>query len=179
MLEKIKLLNKIPREKLIKIIVVIGIIAVLGIFLSENFSSSKKEENNETVSASIDRNEYESEIEDRLEKILSEIDGIGACKVMVTLESSSQNVYSSDKETSADEGEKDSSFKESSKYVVLDDGGQKALLEKEIEPRVRGVIVVCGGADNVVVKQSVIDCVSAGLGISSANISVVRGGTNE
>lgn len=179
MLKKIKSLDKIPREKLTKIIVIAGIIAVLGIFLSESFASSKKEEKAKTPSVSTDRSEYETEIEDRLQNILSEIDGIGECKVMVTLESSSQNVYSSDRETSADEGEKDSSFSESSKYVVLDDDGEKALLEKEIEPRVRGVIVVCGGADNVVVKQSVIDCVSAGLGISSANISVVRGGNNE
>ena len=62
--------------------------------------------------------------------------------------------------------------------MIVDDDGQKPLLEKEIEPKIRGVIVVCEGADDVYVRQAVIDSLRAALGISSANISVVKGGTN-
>ena len=178
MLEKIKKIKNLPREKLIKISIIVGIIAIAGIFLSDSFSSNKNTQT-ESTAQFIDRDEYESEIEKRLEQILSEIEGIGNCKVMVTLESSAQNVYTADRESSANDAKDSSSYSDSSKHVILDDNGQQALLEKEIEPFVRGVIVVCGGADNINVKQSVIDCVSAGLGISSANISVVKGGQNE
>ena len=177
MLEKLRKITSLPKEKLIKIVIIIGLISIAGIFLSDSFSSSKSEE--KPASQNTDREEYETKIEKRLEQILSEIDGIGTCKVMVTLESTSQNVYTADRESSVNESKDSSSSSDSSKYVILDDDGQQALLEKEIEPFVRGVIVVCGGADNINVKQSVIDCVSAGLGISSANISVVKGGQNE
>ena len=178
MLEKIKKIKNLPREKLIKISIIVGIIAIAGIFLSDSFSANKNTQT-ESTAQFIDRDEYESEIEKRLEQILSEIEGIGNCKVMVTLESSAQNVYTADRESSANDAKDSSSYSDSSKHVILDDNGQQALLEKEIEPFVRGVIVVCGGADNINVKQSVIDCVSAGLGISSDNISVVKGGQNE
>lgn len=178
MLDRIKKIKSLPREKLIKIIIIIGLVAIAGIFLSDSFSA-KKSEQKQVSSQNVDREEYETKIEKRLEQILSEIDGIGSCKVMVTLESSAQNVYTADRESSANDAKDSSSYSDSSKHVILDDNGQQALLEKEIEPFVRGVIVVCGGADNINVKQSVIDCVSAGLGISSANISVVKGGQNE
>ena len=178
MLEKFRKITSLPREKLIKIVIIIGLIAIAGIFLSDSFSNKKSEEK-PSASQNVDREEYESKIEKRLEQILSEIEGIGNCKVMVTLESSTQSVYTADRESSVNENKDSSSSSDSSKYVILDDNGQQALLEKEIEPFVRGVIVVCGGADNINVKQSVIDCVSAGLGISSANISVVKGGQNE
>lgn len=178
MLEKLKKIKSLPKEKLIKIVIIIGLIAIAGIFLSDSFSSQKSEQTS-VSSEKTDREEYESKIEKRLEQILSQIEGIGTCKVMVTLESSAQNVYTADRESSINEDKNSSSSSDSSKYVILDDNGQQALLEKEIEPFVRGVIVVCGGADNINVKQSVIDCVSAGLGISSANISVVKGGQNE
>lgn len=178
MLEKIKNFKNLPREKLIKISIIIGLIAIAGIFLSDSFSAQKSKDSQSSAEV-IDRDEYETNIEKRLEQILSEIEGIGNCKVMVTLESSAQNVYTSDRESSANNANDSSSYSDSSKHVILDDNGQQALLEKEIEPFVRGVIVVCGGADNINVKQSVIDCVSAGLGISSANISVVKGGQNE
>lgn len=178
MIEKLKNIKNLPREKLIKIALIVGLIAIAGIFLSDSFSSKKSEEN-AVSNEKIDREEYEIKIEKRLEQILSEIEGIGSCKVMVTLESSAQNVYTADRESSANDAKDSSSYSDSSKHVILDDNGQQALLEKEIEPFVRGVIVVCGGADNINVKQSVIECVSAGLGISSANISVVKGGQNE
>ena len=178
MLEKLKKIKSLPKEKLIKIVIIIGLIAIAGIFLSDSFLFHKSEQTS-VSSEKTDREEYESKIEKRLEQILSQIEGIGTCKVMVTLESSAQSVYTADRESSINEDKNSSSSSDSSKYVILDDNGQQALLEKEIEPFVRGVIVVCGGADNINVKQSVIDCVSAGLGISSANISVVKGGQNE
>ncbi len=178
MLERLKNIKNLSREKLIKIIIIAGLIAIAGIFISDSFSSSKTDDA-PSASEQLDTEQYESGIEKRLEQILSEIDGIGSCKVMVTLESSVQNIYTADRESSASDAKESSSYSDSSKHVILDDNGQQALLEKEIEPFVRGVIVVCGGADNINVKQSVIDCVSAGLGISSANISVVKGGQNE
>ena len=93
-------------------------------------------------------------------------------------ERSKESVYSSESESKNESDEKSSSSSEKSTYVIVDDDGQTPVLEKEVEPRVRGVIVVCEGADDVYVRQAVVDSIRAGLGITSANISIVRGGKN-
>ena len=180
MLKENKLFQKIqsiPRQKLITIIVIGGIIAVCGIFLSESFSGADSAKQAENTDSRTAVKEYEEKMEKKLEQTLSLISGIGACKVMVTVDSGEESVYSSDTETDSQSGENNSSSSQKSSYVIVDDGGQKPLLEKEIEPKIRGVIVVCEGADDVYVRQAVMDSLKAGLGISSANVSVVKGGT--
>ena len=184
MIERIKTsrlyrkLATMEKNKLIKIIVAVGLIAMIGIFLSESFSTKNKQENQPQQQASESLHEYEQQVEQRLSDILSSIDGIGQCEVMVTLDSSKESVYSSESESKNESDEKSSSSSEKSTYVIVDDDGQKPVLEKEVEPRVRGVIVVCEGADGVYVRQAVVDSIRAGLGITSANISIVRGGKN-
>ncbi|MBR2589327.1 MAG: hypothetical protein IKE65_00210 [Clostridia bacterium] len=180
-LEKIKLFqnfNNIPKQKWMKIMLIVGILAIAGIFLSDSFTAKKSESENESGNTAQALREYEELTEQKLQEILSKIDGIGACRVMLTLDSGGEKVYSSDKESDTQTGEQSASSSEKSSFVIVDDEGQKPVLEKEIEPRIRGVIVVCEGADDVYVRQAVIESIRAGLGISSANISVVRGGKN-
>ncbi|MBQ3431795.1 MAG: hypothetical protein IJG23_03325 [Clostridia bacterium] len=170
---------QMPKEKRLKIILIVGIIAIAGIFLSESFSAKSKTDSVQENSEKEQRlREYETLTEQKLQKILALIDGIGNCRVMLTLESSEQSVYSSDLESQTQEGGDSSSSSQKNQYVIVDDNGQKPVLEKEIEPKIRGVIVVCEGADDVYVRSAVIDSVRAALGISGANISVVRGGKN-
>lgn len=176
MKERFKKISALPRDKLIKIIVIVGVVAIVGIMLSETFSSTSNKKTSEKTTQTLSRSEYESETENRLAEVLSGIDGIGNCKVMVTLDTSSENVYSSDSESSSKHDENENSTNESVHHVIVDNDGEEALIEKEIQPKIRGVIVVCSGADDIYVKQAVIDCIEAGLGVSSANISVVRGG---
>lgn len=182
MLQKSALLKKlraIPQEKRLKIIVIIGLLAICGIFFSESFATQKSPAaQTAKTEQTADLDEYIDDVQTRLKKILCTIDGIGECQVMVTLESSGESVYSSDLETQSQSGDNTNSSSQKNKYVILDDDGQKPLLEKEIAPTIRGVIVVCEGAEDVYVRQAVIDCIRAGLGVNSSNISVVKGGKN-
>ncbi len=90
--------------------------------------------------------EYEEVLEKRLSDILSGIEGVGELSVMVTLECSEETEY----------------------------GKNEEMLLSVKMPRVRGVIVVCGGGDSVVVQEKVIRAVSGVLGISSARVSVIK-----
>ncbi|MBQ3431724.1 MAG: hypothetical protein IJG23_02960, partial [Clostridia bacterium] len=92
----IQSLKSMPRQKLVSILVIIGIIAVGGIFLSESVTKSKANENkqNETTRESV--KEYEEKTEKKLQEILSQIEGIGKCSVMVTVDSGEESVYSAD-----------------------------------------------------------------------------------
>lgn len=90
--------------------------------------------------------QYEKKLEERLSDILSEIEGVGKLKVMVILDTSEENEY----------------------------GRSKDMLLSVKAPSVRGVIVVCDGGNNIIVKEKVTSAVSGVFGISSTRISVIN-----
>ena len=58
-------------------------------------------------------------------------------------------------------------------HILMDRGsGEEPLVEKQIEPQVRGVMILCEGAENPVVReQRVTEAVKTVLGIpASANL---------
>ena len=56
-------------------------------------------------------------------------------------------------------------------YVYLEDSTTKT---KEIQPVIRGVLVVCEGGDDPVVAQTVTQAVTRALDISSAKVCVTK-----
>lgn len=138
-------------EKMIILLVIGVVFMIIGDFsISENNDDKKVicEENVETSSNSIERD---------VEKILSKIDGAGEVKVMITYKTSKEVIHQLEKkETINDTKEEDGKItkqREFSDSVVFEDGNgrKKAVIKKEIEPIIKGVVVVAKGAidDNV------------------------------
>ena len=63
------------------------------------------------------------------------------------------------------------------KYILVRDadGSEQALAVMEVEPVVKGVIIVCQGGNNPTVQQNIINAVTTALDISSARVCVVQG----
>ena len=163
-----KILEKIKRDKRFAAIVCIGLVGIILLPLSElmpqksDAKQSEKSENTKDI-----RDSYEEDIEKRLTSIVSSINGAGRTEVMVTLASGDENVYAV-KEKSSD-GSKER------EYIVIDsDKNESGLLLKVIEPEIRGVAIVCEGADSAKVRQEIISSVSAVLGISTNRISIAK-----
>lgn len=132
-------------EKGIKIIFAVGIALIIVIFLFSISAGEKKKQtyaDSDKVLSEID--EYEERLEQRLAEIVGNIQGTKEIHVMVTLEKTEENLYS-DKETSV-----------------------KAI----VTPTVRGVVVVCGGSENAVIRQKVTEAVCKALGVSAARVCV-------
>jgi stage III sporulation protein AG len=53
------------------------------------------------------------------------------------------------------------------------DGSEYALVTKELMPEICGVVVACKGADEVSVKNSVIQAVSTVLGVGTNKVCVI------
>ena len=51
-------------------------------------------------------------------------------------------------------------------------GGEEALLTKQLQPDILGVVVVCDGGSNSDVQESVVNAVSTALGLPTNRISV-------
>lgn len=152
--------EKIPEEKRPKIIVLVGIGLMALVLLSGLGGNSEKSENADLEAQPY---LYAEETEEKLENIISSIDGAGRCKVMVTLDTSEENVYASDINS------------DKSEYVVIKTSSQEGgLLLKIIQPKIRGVAVVCDGGDSYITVNSITETVCSVLGISSTKVSVAK-----
>lgn len=157
-------------SKKVKVIVAIGLVGIILIALSSLFQSNDKTKE-VSDDSSVDYSNYSKETEQKLTDIISSISGVGECKVMITFETGSENVYATDSEQKNDENSTDSK----DEYVLYNSSnGEKALLIKEKYPTVKGVSVVCDGGDNVEVREEVINTVTSLFNISTNRVSVSK-----
>ncbi len=144
-----------------KLLVAVGIIGILLILLSEiSFPTAKK-----------DYTSYAEQLDEKLTDIISSMEGVGKCRVMITLRSTSESIYAKNTENSQSTG----SSSQNSEYVIYDGGnGDSPILLQENFPDIEGVAIVCSGGDNIAVREKIIQCVSALFNISSNRISVSK-----
>ena len=82
-------------SKKIKIIVAMGLIAIILIAFSSMFQS-KDSKSDIVENDSFDYSSYSEETEKKLTNIISSIDGVGECEVMITFEYTGENIYAKD-----------------------------------------------------------------------------------
>jgi len=178
--------NFFKSDKNIKVIVVIGLIAVIIILFSELLGGNdNKITDNKKSAYSEDSNEYVEYMEDKIHKIVSSIENVGNVEIMVTLKSSKENVYVQEERTNNDSIETSSDSSGSKlqnkdtyeeKVVIVDkDGKRDALIKTTLEPTIKGVVVVCNNGDNSIIQQNISKAVTTALDISSARVSIIAG----
>ena len=122
-------------------------------------------------------------LEQRLSEMVSRIDGAGRSCVMVTMDSTREAVYAQDLRETEDTSSSSESGRTTESgnisreqtHILMDRGsGKEPLVEKQIEPQVRGVMILCEGAENPVVEQRVTEAVKTVLGIPASRICVEK-----
>ena len=79
------------------------------------------------------------------------------------------------KDSTESSGDKTSGTSEVSYITVRDaNGSERALAVTEVQPTVKGVVVVCPGGEEPVVQQRIISAVTTALDISSKRVFVTR-----
>lgn len=132
-----------------------------------------------TFENTYDVEEYTAKMEEKLCSILEGIDGVGNVEVMLTLDRGSEYVLAQDsksqKSTSMNEErlsrEEDI---ESRPLIIKGSKGDEAVLLKQVEPKARGVVIVCDGGDIPIVRETVSSSVKALLEIPSNKIYVTK-----
>lgn len=148
----------------------IGLAGILLIALSEMFPRGEKEE--QTAAVTVSGAQVEQALEQRITALLRQVEGVGTCRVMVTLESGSRAVYAADTVSASDA---DGSTSLSENYLSVDTAdGPVGLLLTHIQPTVKGVAVVCDGGGNPAVQQRVVQVVSTAFHISERRVCVVK-----
>ncbi len=175
----------IKTDKFRHIMIPVGILGIALIYLSSFFGQKQKEEipqSKEEPTASGEN--YEQQLEERLVQIVAAITGEANPVVMVTLETTGKSIYAVDENTKANEaqeyenGEKvqeESTRERESAYVITKDaeGNQRAVKVSELQPEIKGVVVVSKYAADVFVQEKIINAVKTVMNLSSSKICVV------
>lgn len=158
--------EKLKEDKKTTLIISFAVLGMVLIMLSGvSFESKKNTTDNDADSKTVVVNE------EKLQELLSEIEGAGKVRVMITYETSAEEVFAFDKDESLQDDKQN--FK--SEYIIIENNeGETGLRLKTVYPEVKGVAVVCSGASNPVTKEQIISVVSALFDISTKNISVVN-----
>jgi len=188
-----ELLESKNRRKLIENAAIIIIIGVIIIIVGSTFFSGKEKpaanDSNTPGSDSIETSaavtKTSDDMETKLKYILSQVEGAGKVEVMITYSTGKENIPAYDTKTSENStDEKDSgggarkiSQSSSDSAIVFKSGvnGEKIpVIIKEIEPVVKGVLVVAEGASNPQVREKLNRAVQVLLDIPVHKIQVIE-----
>lgn len=180
--------KKIIYNLLIVVIICTIILISLSTFypkkdLESMDSSIDKEASEASADTNIPESAYSDSMESRLEKILSQIDGIGEVEVMITYETSTEVVPASNttkseqttQEKDMQGGTRTTKQENTTENIVTVSGqdyNNSPIVIKEIKPIIRGVIVVAEGADNPEVKSNLIEAVTTIFQIKSNKVKI-------
>lgn len=158
---------------LITVAAIIGVFLILVSGLTANFSDKSK------ISANTELEAYINNMEARLCKTISQIEGAGKTEVFITVENTFETVYASN--ASIDEsGDMNKTSKTTQKQLAYSSNGTNSetpVIIKQKCPEICGVLVVCEGGSNPYIRQEIILSVSTATGISTQKIYVTGGNT--
>ena len=193
-IEKIKNLIQINKEasnkKKIESLVVFIIILIITIIAINNIWNTEEETKNseqnysgkQLATTTSNQDSNNTNLEERLEKILKSIDGVGNVNVFINYSETSKVVAmynentkeSSTEETDTSGGVRTIQETDTQKEVVYnEDNGEKTpVTEKIINPKIEGAIITAQGASSVNVKANIVSAVEAVTGLATHKIQV-------
>ena len=167
-----KPMELISKYRFVLLIAAVGILLMLmPSFGGEKGQDARTAQLQNAADFSVEQTQKE------LEEILSDIDGVGRVRVMLTVASGIQRVYQSDREISySGLASTPEDYTSTTQTVLLDrsGSGDEAPQTQELYPPYVGALVVCDGAGNSGTVLKVKEAVSVLTGLGSDCISVAR-----
>ena len=168
---KQRLTELFQREKVLKLVVLLGICGIGLIGLSSFWGPSSQPEEEPRAAGQED---YASQLESEIVRVVTAITGEEAPTVVVTLADSGRSLYASDQRENTREEEEGSSTERETSHVLLEDadGAQWPLTVTQTQPEVQGVVVVSALAGDPAVREKLLTAVCTALDVSTARVCV-------
>lgn len=187
----------LPKQKKWHYLILVGCVGV-GILLFSSFMTTQEEDagpshfvtkENTNPTPTLQQNGmqgYEQQFESELSDILSKVVGVSDVSVVVNLDSTEEEVVQSDMRES-EQVTSESDIKGGTRSVNQNnvdkktsvyrtDQGEQPIIIKRLKPRVRGVLVVARGVENLQVRALVMEAVQRILDVPTYRISVLPRG---
>ena len=156
------------------------IVCVLVLVILVIFASSLKPKSTSETSSNLAKGEtsfgsleYSRELENRLEQVLSAIEGVGKVEVFVLVEASPKVEYLKEESSSTNKDGQTSS--QTSVFEQRNGSETCPVVTVEFTPKVIGVLVVATGAKDIKLKTTLINAVSSVLSVKVSNVEVLEG----
>lgn len=154
---KQQFLNLVKQYKYVALILSAGLVLML---LPE-----KPKEDNTAVQTSVAE---AFTMEEKLEQILAQIQGVGKVRVLLTLGQGEQVIYVYDEDNS------ESGMNREAVVITDSDRTQTGLVSQILPPSYLGAVIVCQGGENPSVKLAVVEAVCDATGLTADKISVLK-----
>ena len=184
--------NKRKIENLVFFIVLLIITVVaINLIWNGNKNETNEQTNNTskqlaTTNTANQTNQIQSmeetNLETKLEEILSQIQGVGEVKVLINYSESSEVVAmynetsktSNTEETDTSGGTRKIQETDTQKDIIYqEDNGEKTpITQKIVQPKIEGAIITAKGANQADVKTNIIQAVEAVTGLATHKIQV-------
>ena len=106
----------------------------------------------------------EESLEQRLERLLAQIEGAGAVRVLLTEDTGRETLWQTDVD----------SDRENTVIVEDSDRNETGLVRRTRSPSYRGAVILCQGADVPSVKLAIVEAVRCVTGLGADRISVQK-----
>lgn len=141
-------------------------------------------ENDSANTGSKAEEQYVTYLENKLERVLAKMEGVGAVEVMITVSDAGESVIEKDRESTATTttesdsagGSRTVSEQNTKEQTIYIENGEETYpyVQKEKLPTVEGVVVVAEGGGNSVVISNISESVEALLPVEAHRIKVVK-----
>ena len=166
MLSKLK---ELPSDKIKKYaLIAVVAAAILLIYFSTLYDKTSAEDEN------TPQTENAQELEKRMEEALKRVEGAGEVSVVINYESTSELVPATKTDLSEQQSSSDGKSQNSeSKSEDIAQVSGNAVILKEKQPKVRGVMVVAKGAKNIRVKNDILFAVMTLLDVTADKVEIL------
>jgi stage III sporulation protein AG len=176
------------RKKTMQNLIVLGGLGVVLMILSNYFNADKNAAKVLPVTAvatqAVEKDSNQEQImEQRLQTMLQQLPGVGRVDVMIVFDATKQLVIQQNVENNQQVTEEQDrngatrqiheQSKQSQTVMQQSAGNQQPLVVQTIQPKVRGVLIIAEGAENLSVKQMILDAVRKGLDVRLSAISIL------
>ena len=163
-----KLIQKAGVMRLVLVVVCGMLLLFLSYSGEDGTPDTESVDSQETVSDEGTLEEYKQAREEELKELLQKVDGVGKAEVMITLKASNEKVTLKDNTNKGETNEEktvlvENSDRDSSPYII-----------QEKEPEIEGIVIVCQGGYDSVIKREITDAVSALFSIESHKIKIMK-----
>lgn len=156
-----EIIKKYVNNKGLYIIIIIGVV-----FMLFSGGGQRHEDNISTPEYNI----YSDE--ERLQRILEKIDGVGEVSVMVTYYGTTTYQVAFEKKQNSSEREDESVRSEESSVIT---SGGEPLIQGVVYPKAKGVVIIAQGAGDAEIKKAITDAAVAALEVAPYKVCVLEG----
>lgn len=145
--------------------------------------STPQQESGGTSAVSSGRS-YEKDLEKRVEEFLGTVEGVGKVDVMITIKSSEEKVYRTDRnesdsvteETDSAGGSRSVRTSDKEENTVLTGGGsgEEPIVEKELMPEIEGVVISAQGGGDARIQAEISAAMEALFHVPQHKIRVLK-----